>query len=97
MIRKSNPLSIAESKEYIDSKAEINSFINKFTKLSPEKAKELRKKIEELDMVKIKETHICKIIDLLPKDKEDINKIFVDVSLDQDETQKILDTIKDFK
>ncbi len=97
MIRKSKPLSMAESKEFIDSKAEIISFINKFTKLKHEKAKELREKIENLNMVKIKETHICKIIDLLPKDKEDINKIFVDVSLDQDETQKILDTIKDFK
>jgi DNA-directed RNA polymerase subunit F len=97
MIRKSKPLSMAEAKEYMDKKDETMPFIKKFSNMEPEKAKEIREKIEGLDMIKIKETHICKIIDLLPKDKEDINKIFIDVSLDQDETQKILDTIKDFR
>ena len=32
-----------------------------------------------------------------PEDKEDLNKIFVGISLDEDETKKILDTVKTFK
>ena len=47
--------------------------------------------------MKIKLEYIVKIIDILPETAEELNKIFVDVSLDEDETKKILDTIKKFK
>jgi len=39
---------------------------------------------------------IIKIIDLLPENQEDLNKI-VDISLDENETKKILETVKEFK
>ena len=41
--------------------------------------------------------NISKLIDVLPEKAEEVNKIFIDVSLDENETQKILDTIKEFK
>ena len=47
--------------------------------------------------MKLKNEHISKLIDLLPENKEDLNKIVNDVGLDEDETKKILDTIKEFK
>ena len=47
--------------------------------------------------MKINEKHIAKLIDILPETAEEINKIFNDVELDEDETKKILDTIKEFK
>ncbi|MFQ5531043.1 MAG: hypothetical protein ACE5ES_00345, partial [Candidatus Nanoarchaeia archaeon] len=72
-------------------------FLKKYISLKPEKAKELRKKLEDLDLMKIKPEHIVKIIDLIPEDSEDINKIFTDVGLDEDETKKILETVKPFK
>ena len=72
-------------------------FIKKFVKLSPKEAKDLRKKIEELDFMKIRTEHIVKIIDLMPENAENLNKIFSDMSLDEDETKKILDTVKEFK
>ena len=40
---------------------------------------------------------ISKIIDILPDKAEEVNKIFIDISLDENETKKILDTIKEFK
>jgi len=92
-------LSMAESQEFInnDSGAEVGGFIKKFVKMTPAKAKELRKKLESLDMLKMKEEHIAKLIDIQPETQEDVNKIFNDVGLDKDESQKILDTIKEFK
>jgi DNA-directed RNA polymerase subunit F len=101
MIRNSTPLSMAESLEYLssdkDSEKNVKEFIKKFVKISQKEAKELRKKLMGLNLIKMNETNICKLIDILPERPEEVNKIFVDVSLDENETKKILDTIKEFK
>jgi DNA-directed RNA polymerase subunit F len=100
MIRNSEPLSMAESLEYIkkdESESEIVGFIKKFNKLKAKEAKELRQEIESLGMIKVKPEGTVKIIDSLPETAEELNKIFIDVSLDEDETKKILDTIKKYK
>ncbi len=99
MIIERKPLSMVEAKEYIDkdSGTDIKGFVKKFIILKPNKAKELKEKIVGLDLLKVKEEHITKIIDIMPETTEDINKIFSDVSLDEDETKKLLETIKEFK
>jgi len=101
MIKNTTSLSMAESLEYIekDKKAEkpVTDFIKKFSKISPKEAKELRKKLEELKIVKMNDSNISKLIDILPEKAEEINKIFIDIGLDENETKKILDTIKEFK
>jgi DNA-directed RNA polymerase subunit F len=100
MIKNTESLSMAEASEYIkklESESEVIGFIKKFTKITPKEAKEMRKKITELNLMKIREEHISKIIDILPEDAQDLNKIFVDMSLDEDETNKILDIIKQYK
>jgi DNA-directed RNA polymerase subunit F len=99
MILGKKPLSMAEAKEYTegDSGAEIKGFIKKFVKLDHKKAKELRSKLKEMDMMKMKEEHIVKVIDILPETPEDLNKIFSDVGLDEDEAKKILETVKEYK
>ena len=99
MIKERLSLSMAEVKEFIkdnEDAADLGKFIKKFSGLSSKKAKELRRKIEELDLMKVKRDDTSKIIDILPDNAEDLNKIFVDVSLDEDETQKILNTVKEF-
>ena len=101
MIKNSIPLSMAESLEYIekDKKAEkpAADFIKRFVKISPKEAKELRKKLENLKIMKLNDINISKLIDILPEKAEEINKIFIDIGLDENETKKILDTIKEFK
>ena len=101
MIKSNKQLSMVEVAEYIkkieDSEKDLRGFIKKFIKLNLKEAKELRKKIEELDLIKIGPEHIVKIIDLMPENAEDLNKIFVDISLDEDEKRKILETTKEFK
>ncbi len=101
MIKNLEPLSMAEAAEYLKDpegrEAEIRGFIKKFTKMKPEKAKEIRKKITALDLMKVREEHISSIIDTLPENMEELNKIFREASLDEDEANKILTIIKENK
>lgn len=99
MIRDRESLSMSESEEHIKSNenaAELEKFIKKFTKLDVKKAKELRKKIAGMNMMKIKTDQISKIIDILPETNEDLNKIFEDNGLDENESKEILNTVKEF-
>jgi len=101
MIKNNEPLSMPEAVEYAkkDSETgkEIIGFIKKFAKLKPAEAKELKKKLKELDLIKLNDKHIVKLVDFLPEDSEEVNKIVVDANLNEDETKKILETIKEFK
>ena len=100
MIIEKQSLSMAESLKYLknaEESAEVVGFIKKFTDMKPEQAKEIREEIRKLNLNKIKEEHISKIIDLMPENSVDLNKIFVDVSLDDNESNKILDIIKGYK
>ena len=99
MIKNQKPLSMVEVLKYMkkDKEAELVGFIKKFTKIDTKKTQELKERLLELDLMQMKDHHIIKIIDLMPKDSEDLNKIFVSVNLDEDEKRKILETIKEFK
>lgn len=90
------PLSLAEAGELVgaEENKEIKDYIKKFNKIKLEKAEKLRKEIEELDNMKIKAEHIAKVIDLLPETSEEVNKIFVDAGLNEDETTKIIEIVK---
>ena len=85
MIKNNTPLSMAESLEYVEKDSEVSQFIKNFTKLNPKESKEFRKKLESLDLMKLKSSQIVKIIDVMPEDKEDLNKIFIGMSLDEDD------------
>ncbi len=101
MIKNNEPLSMVEALEYVkkdeENNKEIIGFIKKFNKIKFKEAKELRQEIESLNFLKISPEHIVKIIDILPETQEEMNKIFSDISLDEDETKKILETIKKFR
>jgi DNA-directed RNA polymerase subunit F len=96
MIHHRESLSLSETSEYIKDDS-TKAFMKKFSKLPVEKAKELRKKLQELSILKINEKHISKIIDLLPEDKEALNKIVQEANLDENETNSIIHAIKDTK
>ena len=96
-IRNNEPLSMAEVAEYLDKDSETMKFIKKFTKTTPKEAREIRKKLDEFDMMKMKSDLISKIIDVMPENQEDLNKIFIGTGLDEDESKRILDAIKEFK
>jgi DNA-directed RNA polymerase subunit F len=101
MIKSMNSISMAEALEYLKDaegkESDVKGFIKKFTKLSPEKAKQIREKIESLDLMKVREEHISEIINLLPENSDELNKIFKESNLDEDESKKILDILKENK
>ncbi|MDP3966103.1 MAG: hypothetical protein Q8Q04_01060 [archaeon] len=96
MIRKTTPLSIAESISYVKD-PEIKTFMKKFTALSDKKADELRGKLNSLNLIKLNDKHLSKILDFLPEDKDELSKILPDSNLDENETNTILSTIKEHK
>lgn len=101
MIKKTEILSLPEVAEYLaeekEKNAELIAFTKKFNQLKPKEAKELKKKLNGLGIIKMREEQVSKVIDVFPEDAEDFNKIFTDMSLNEDEKKKILDTIKEFQ
>jgi len=93
------PISLAEAQTYIKTREEkslTEEYLKKFCKISPDKASELREKLQKLDNVKIKEEYLVKTIDVLPRDAESVQKIFHDVSLEEQEINAILEIVKDY-
>ncbi len=103
MIKEMQALDMAEVKKILGSledtekKKQLEAFIKKFSKIKQEKAEQLKKELQGLGLLKMKEDCVVKLIDLMPEDAADLNKIFIDVSLDEDETNKILEVIKKYK
>jgi len=100
MIKESRPVSMTEVVKLVgdsEKAEEIKRFVKNFDVLKTEKAEELAKEIGALDLIKLKDLHIVKIVDFVPTDAEELNKVLVDVSLDADEVNKILEVTKKFR
>jgi len=103
MIKERTPLNMSEVSEVLkeiketDKTKELKSFIKEFSSITPAKARELKEELIKLDIIKLKGGDIAKMIDIMPEDAAELNKIFVDIALDADETNKILETIKKYK
>jgi len=103
MILDRTPINMNEVHELISNiddspkKEEMELYLKKFMKSKPEQAKKIKEEMEALDSIKVKRDHIVKIVDFLPNDASDLNKIFTDVSLNEEETNKILEIVKNSK
>jgi len=64
--------------------------------LSNEKADKLKESVKGLDNPKIREDDFIKLADFVPKTSEDINKIFNDVSLNEEEINALLEILKEY-
>lgn len=87
------PITLAEVKEYLkdaDQERPVAQYIKRFAPHSVEKAKELRKALAALQLIKIKTEDIVKLVDFLPKDSESVHKVCPDAGLSEEECQKIL-------
>ena len=103
------PISMAELKEELEkikerdkklgeSAKRTEEYINQFLKLDVKKALELKEKLEKLSIPRLKEQHIAKIIEILPKNIEDIKAIFQGYTLtvSNENMKKIVDTVESF-
>jgi len=94
VVKEEKPVTMAEVVSLVgdSEKAEqIKSFIKKFNKMETKKAIQMKGELKDLDLIKLKESHIVKIVDFIPKDASELSKVLIEVSLDSDEIAKILE------
>lgn len=104
-----NPITMAELKERLveikkrDKELNLKSgrteeYLNQFVSLKPKKAEELKEKLTKLDIPRLKEAHIVKIVDLLPSTVDDLKLILQGYTLtvSKDNFKKIVDVVKEF-
>jgi len=98
MIIEKKPMTMAQTRDllskYDTEKSKMTSaFIKKFTKLSGEEAEKIFDNLKKLNLEKLKDEDLVKIIDFMPEDSDSLRKIFMgaDISLEQDEITKILE------
>ena len=94
------PITLAEARKLVEDnegREDTKEYFKKFMKLKEKDSLELRKELEGLNNHKIRPENIVKIIDFLPEDASDINKIFTDVSLDENEIKQITGLVAKYK
>ena len=74
------------------------SYLKQFVKIKLKDAEELRKKIEALEIPRIKERQIVKIIDMLPESLDELKMLMVGetTTISDENMKKILDVVKDY-
>ena len=101
MIKNTEPLAMAEVLGYLskddENLSELRAFIKKFIKITPKQALEMKKKLQDLNLIKLNEQDIIKLIDFMPEDVEELNKVIQNNNLDENERAKIFEIIKEFK
>ncbi len=101
------PLTMAELKEKLDevkkrdkelkNKAlKTYEYLNKFVNIKNKEVIKLKEEIAKLQIPRLKERHINKIIDIMPHDMEILKLIFVgdNITLKQEDLDKILKITK---
>jgi len=96
VIKEETPITLSEVFDLAgdsEKAGEIKKFIKNFKVLPVDEARKARADLRSLDLIKLKEIHIVKIIDFLPGDASELNKILSDISLDSEEESKILEVV----
>ena len=87
---------VALNLKNVDENKPIHNYIKKFKSLDKQKSEKLVESVRALNNPKIKEEDIVKVADFLPRDSEDVNKIFTEVSLNEEEINSILQIVKEY-
>ena len=88
---------ILEELKETDKSRELRNFIKKISNTDAKSAKKIKADLEALNLIKLKDSDIVKIIEILPENAIELNKVVIEASLDENEINKILDTIKNNK
>lgn len=108
-IIKETPLSLIEMKEKLQEikkrDKELNfrakkteEYLNVIAKIKLNKANELKKELENLEIARLKPNQIIKLVDVLPKDMDSLRMLFSNenLTLKQEDITKILDIVKKY-
>lgn len=97
MILSKKPLTLAEVDALIEKgeeKKPVHDYLKKFVLLSKKDAEKMLDDLRALNNPKLKENNLIKLVDFLPKDAEDVNKILNEVSLSESEISAILSIVQ---
>lgn len=74
-------------------------YINQNAKLSEKAGKEMKQKLIELEIPRLKEDHICKLIDLMPYNADDIKLVLsgYNVTIKNDNIKQILEILDEYR
>jgi len=100
VIKEERPITMAEVVVLVkDSEKgmEIKNFVKNFDIINIKRANEMEEALKKLDLIKLKNEHIVKIVDFIPTSASELNKVVIELSLSQDEINKILDVTSNFK
>lgn len=103
------PVSLVELKEKIEAiesrdkelnfrANKVKDYLNKTVKLDHKKAVELKNNLIKLEIPRLKDRHIAKIIDILPSDMEDLKTVFVSdvTTVNPENMEKLLEAVKPY-
>ncbi|MFH1510641.1 MAG: hypothetical protein ABIF10_03035 [Candidatus Woesearchaeota archaeon] len=74
-------------------------YLQQFSLVDQKKAKQLFDNISKLNVPRLKENHIAKLIDIMPKTPEDVKLVLqgYSVTINQENLKKIAKAIEEFK
>ena len=74
----------------------VQEYLNTFVTLTEKEAKELKKKMEELNISRLKDRHIVKVLDIMPEDLDGLKALFAgeNITIKQEDLARILEIIK---
>lgn len=103
------PITMAEVKEELENNAKkfgvlnfratkTKEYVDEFQTLKTKEAKEIAKKIAELNIPRLRDLHICKIVDLMPHKIEMVKLIFqgTPLTITDDNCKKILKIVEEY-
>ena len=103
------PVSLAELSDHMEMITErdeelnfragkTEEYVNEFAELNKDEFEELFDEIESLDVPRLKDKHIIKLIDFLPKTVEDLDVIIegYPLTLSDEDKEAIVETIIDY-
>jgi len=73
-------------------------YINQVLAVEPKKATELKQKLEKLNVPRLREEHIAKLIDVAPTTADEVNMVAqaFTISITKENLKKVADTIKEY-
>ncbi len=101
-----SPLTMAEVKERLENSkkvkelnmraAKVMEFLSEVPVVAQEKVAELKAKIGELNVPRLKDKHIVKIIDMMPESPDDLKSLLVgeNITVKTDDLVKIIEVLK---
>ena len=78
---------------------QLEDYLNSFSHRMCKKPGELKKKIEELEIPRLKDAQICKIIDIMPETVEELKAVLeaYPITIVDKNLKKILDLVQEYR